>query len=48
MNLQVTGRGGTPSTGVPAVVLNVTATPSPTLSHLTAFPAGEGMPLAAT
>jgi hypothetical protein len=47
MNLQVTGRGGVPSLGVSAVVMNVTVTGPSTLSYLTVFPAGDPLPLAA-
>jgi hypothetical protein len=47
MNLQVTGRGGIPSTGVSGVVVNVTVTQPTALSYLTGFPAGEALPLAA-
>ncbi len=46
LTLQVTGRGNVPSTGVAAVVLNVTVT-SPTIAgFLTVFPAGTALPLA--
>jgi hypothetical protein len=38
--LQVTGRGGVPATGVGAVVLNVTATGLTAASFLTVFPTG--------
>ena len=44
--LQVTGRGGVPSTGVAAVVLNVTVTSPTTIGYLTVFPAGTAVPLA--
>ena len=46
LDLQVTGRGGVPSSGVSAVVLNVTAVEPSTTGYLTAFPAGEPRPLA--
>ena len=46
-NLQVTGAGGVPATGVTAVVLNVTAITPTASSFLTAFPTGEARPLAA-
>jgi hypothetical protein len=46
IDLQVTGRGGVPATGVSAVVLNVTVTEPTALSFLTAWPAGEARPLA--
>ncbi|MGI8806325.1 MAG: CAP domain-containing protein [Acidimicrobiales bacterium] len=44
MNVQVTGRGGVPSTGVSAVVLNVGVTEPSAASFLTAFPTGEAFP----
>jgi hypothetical protein len=44
LNLQVTGRGGVPSSGVGAVALNVTVTQPSMSSFLTAWPAGEGKP----
>jgi hypothetical protein len=47
LNLQVTGRGGVPATGVSAVVLNVTVTEPTAPSFLTAWPAGLALPLAA-
>jgi uncharacterized protein YkwD len=47
MNLQVTGQGGIPSTGVTAAVLNVTVTAPTATSFLTVFPAGAALPLAA-
>lgn len=40
LSLQVTGRGGVPATGVPAVVLNVTAIDATAPTFLTAWPAG--------
>ena len=46
IDLQVTGRGGVPATGVSAVALNVTVTEPTALSYLTAWPAGEARPLA--
>ncbi|MCB1249087.1 MAG: M4 family metallopeptidase [Acidimicrobiales bacterium] len=46
IDLQVTGRGGVPATGVSAVVLNVTAVGPTATSHVTVWPAGVGMPLA--
>lgn len=46
LSLQVTGRGGVPSSGVSAVILNVTVTEPTALSFLTAWPAGEPRPLA--
>ncbi|HEV8116480.1 MAG TPA: CAP domain-containing protein [Acidimicrobiales bacterium] len=42
--LTVTGRGGVPSSGVGAVVLNVTATGPTTAGYLTISPAGEARP----
>ena len=45
--LPVTGRGGVPSTGVSAVVLNVAVTQPTAASYLTAFPTGEVRPTAA-
>ena len=47
MNLQVTGRGGVPSTGASAVVVNVTVTNTTAPSWLTVYPAGEARPMAA-
>jgi uncharacterized protein YkwD len=44
LNVQVTGRGGVPSTGASAVVLNVTVTGPTAVSYLTVFPAGEAVP----
>ena len=46
IDLQITGRGGVPVSGVSAVVLNVTVTEPSTGGYLTAWPAGEAMPLA--
>jgi hypothetical protein len=46
IDLQVTGRGGVPATGVSAVVLNVTVTEPDVAGYLTAWPAGEARPLA--
>ena len=46
IDLQVTGRGGVPSVGVTAVVLNVTVTEPTSTSFLTAWPAGTPRPLA--
>ncbi len=46
LNLQVTGRGGVPSTGAEAVVLNVTVTNPSLASYLTIFPTGVTMPVA--
>jgi hypothetical protein len=44
LNLQVTGRGGVPSAGVSAVVLNVTATNPSAASFLTVFSTGVPRP----
>ena len=44
LDLQVTGRGGVPSSGVSAVVLNVTVTEPSAGGFLTAFPTGEARP----
>jgi hypothetical protein len=46
LNVQVTGVGLIPTTGVSAVVLNTTATDTTTAGFFTAFPAGAGLPLA--
>jgi len=46
IDLQVTGRGGVPVTGVSAVALNVTVTEPTALSYLTAWPTGDARPLA--
>ena len=46
INLQVTGVGGIPSSGVSAVALNVTAAEPTDSSYLTAWPAGSSKPLA--
>ena len=47
VDLQVTGRGGVPATGVSAVVMNVAVTQATDPSYLTAFPTGESRPFAA-
>jgi hypothetical protein len=44
ISFQVTGRGGVPSGGVRAVVINVTATQSTQPSYLTISPTGEARP----
>jgi hypothetical protein len=44
--LSVLGRGGVPSSGVGAVVLNVTVTAPSAWSHMTVFPHGAARPLA--
>lgn len=46
LDLQVTGRGGLPTTGVSAAVLNVTVTNPSAPSYLTVWPAAVSMPLA--
>ena len=46
VELQVTGVGGVPASGVSAVVMNVTVTAPSAGSFLTAFPTGETRPLA--
>ncbi|HJV09215.1 MAG TPA: hypothetical protein VJ653_06020, partial [Acidimicrobiales bacterium] len=47
LDLQMTGRGGVPASGVSAVVLNVTVTQPTAPSFLTAWPTGSPFPLAA-
>jgi subtilisin family serine protease len=44
MQLQVTGAGGVPSTGVSAVVVNVTVTEPTAPSFLTVYPDGQSLP----
>src|ERR1700716_2353016 len=44
--VQVTGQGGVPTTGVAAVVMNLTVTSTTAPSYLTVFPAGGTQPLA--
>ena len=44
VDLQVTGRGGVPGSGVEAVVLNVTATNSTGSGYATVYPAGVSRP----
>jgi hypothetical protein len=46
LNVQVTGQGGVPASGVGAVVLNVTATNPTALSFLTVWPTGASRPTA--
>jgi hypothetical protein len=46
VSLQVTGRGGVPSSGVAAVVLNLTATNVSGLTYITAWPQGSARPTA--
>jgi hypothetical protein len=45
VNLQATGAGGVPSTGVSAVVLNVTVTGPVAAGYLTAYPQGTSRPV---
>ncbi len=44
IDLQVTGQGGVPATGVGSVVLNLTATGATGSGYLTAYPAGVARP----
>ncbi|MFF5976660.1 FlgD immunoglobulin-like domain containing protein [Streptomyces sp. NPDC012769] len=44
VNLQIAGRGGVPSTGVTAVVMNVTATNVTASSYVSVFPYGTARP----
>jgi hypothetical protein len=46
VEVQVTGRGGVPASGVGAVVLNLTATEPAAAGFLTVFPSGTALPLA--
>ena len=46
IDLQVTGQGGVPATGVSGVVLNVTVTNPTVGGHVTIFPTGAATPLA--
>ena len=46
LNIQVTGAGGVPTSGVTGAVLNVTATNTTAAGYLTAYPAGTSRPLA--
>ena len=46
VDVQVTGRGGVPATGVAAVALNVTVTQPSATGYLTVFPSGGAPPLA--
>ena len=46
LHLQVTGRGGVPSSGVSAVVLNVTVTDPSSTSFITVYPTGISRPTA--
>jgi len=46
LDLQVTGQGGVPASGVSAVVLNVTVTQPTSDGNIVVFPAGSAVPLA--
>jgi hypothetical protein len=46
LNVQVTGAGGVPASGVTAALLNVTVTDTTSASYLTVYPQGETQPLA--
>src|SRR4051794_34816927 len=46
VQLQVTGRGGVPASGVSAVVLNVTATQAAGAGFVTVYPTGASKPTA--
>jgi len=46
VNVQITGRGGVPATGVSAVILNATVTQTAGGGYLTISPTGSPMPLA--
>jgi uncharacterized protein (DUF1501 family) len=46
LRLQIAGRGGVPSTGASAVVLNITATGGDTPTYVTVFPSTEDQPTA--
>ena len=46
VDVQITGQGGVPATGVVAVAVNVTAVNPTAESFVTAWPAGENRPLA--
>jgi subtilisin family serine protease len=48
IDLQVTGRGGVPVSGVSAVVINVTAVTPTTETFITAWPNGSPQPLASS
>ncbi len=48
IDLQVTGRGGVPSTGAAAVALNLTVTEPTAVGFLTVYPTGEARPLASS
>jgi serine protease len=46
LNVQVTGKGGVPSSGVTGAILNVTVTNTTAAGYLTAYPQGATRPLA--
>src|SRR5262249_47205937 len=46
VDLEVTGHGGVPASGVGAVVMNLTVTDPDTSGYLTAFPSGQAVPTA--
>ena len=46
IDLQVTGRGGVPATGVTAVILNVTVVTPVSAGYVTAWPTGDARPVA--
>ena len=48
LDLQVTGRGGIPATGVDAATMNVTVTGTSSAGYLTVHPTGVARPLAST
>jgi hypothetical protein len=48
LDVQVSGRGGVPSAGAGAAVLNVAATGTTATSYVTVYPTGEARPLAST
>ncbi len=48
IDVPVLGQGGVPTTGVGAVVVNITATGATLPTHVTAWPSGEPLPLTST
>lgn len=48
LTVQITGRGGVPTSGVGAVVINITATNPTENGHVTVWPTGDERPLAST
>ena len=48
LTVQVTGEGGVPSTGVSAVVANVTVTDTTSAGFLTIWPTGQSQPVASS